>query len=118
MTGVFIRQAATETGVYAARGYRQGQAVVRLEPISWRPHRDRETVQHPAGGHIHHPVLAKVSHSCAPNCRVSFADRTLIAIRNIEPGEQITFDFRTTETRLFHPIQCRCRTPACVGRLA
>ena len=118
MTQVFVRQAAGRVAVHAARAYRRGQAVLRLEPLSWRSRRDRETVEHPSGGHVYHPLLAQVTHSCEPNCRVSFADRALIAVRDIEPCEAVTFDFRTMEKRLVSPFQCRCGSPSCVGGLA
>ncbi|MGZ3274348.1 MAG: SET domain-containing protein-lysine N-methyltransferase [Caulobacteraceae bacterium] len=118
MTDLFIRQEVRRVAVYAARPYRSGQTVLKFEPIVWRNGRNRETVEHPSGGHIYHPMLARVTHSCAPNCRVSFVHRALIAVRDIGPGEAVTFDYRTTENRLAGPFQCRCGSPSCVGRVA
>jgi hypothetical protein len=118
LTDVYIRQDARRVAVYAARTYRAGQTVFTFEPVVWRGARDRETVEHPSGGHIFHPTLAHVTHSCAPSCRVSFMHRALIALRDIEPGEAVTFDYRTTEKRLAGPLECRCGSPSCVGRLA
>ena len=118
MTDLFIRQDVRRVAVYAARNYRKGQTVLQIEPIVWRNERDRETVEHPSGSHIYHPVLARVTHSCEPTCRVSFLHRALIALRDIGAGEAVTFDYRTTEKRLVGPLQCRCGSPSCVGRLA
>ncbi len=118
MTDLFIRQEFNRAAVYSARSYRAGQTVLRFEPLVWRSQRDPESVEHPSGGHIFHRLLARVTHSCAPNCRVSFQHRSLIALRDIEAGEPITFDYRTTEKSLSHPFQCRCGSASCVGRLA
>ena len=117
MTDLYIRQERNKAAVYSARPYRAGQPILRFEPIIWRVLRDAETVEHPSGGHIFHPLLARVTHSCAPNCRVSFSQRSLIALRDIEAGEAVTFDYRTTEKRLVSPFQCRCGSSSCVGRL-
>lgn len=108
----------TGEALYATRAYWPGDRVLRFDQLAWRPLRDRYTVQHPHGGHIFHPVLAKVSHACEPNCRVSFPDRALFAIRPILPGEPITFDYRSTESRLSHPFQCLCGSSRCRGWIA
>lgn len=55
------------------------------------------------------------NHSCDPNGR--FDDRgMLIALRNIEKGDEITFNY------LLHPIpaspwnfECRCNSQNCIG---
>ena len=103
--------------LYAVRRYGAGEVVLEFEQVAWQPTRDRYTVEHPFGEHFHHPLLAKVSHSCEPNCRVSFRDRTLVAIRPIAPGDPITFDYQSTETRISRPFDCDCGSPACRGRI-
>ena len=115
---LLFKRDPTGQSLYAARCYRPGEPVLRFDHISWRPARDRYTVQHPGGGHIFHPVLAKVAHACDPNCRVSFRDRALVAIKDILPGQAITFDYKTTESRLSYPFQCLCGSSLCRGWIA
>lgn len=61
--------------------------------------------------------LAKVNHACDPNSYVQFDPQTrrlvLKALRNMSDGEEITCDYRATETELVHPFICRCRTDSC-----
>ena len=83
----------------------------------WRPRRDRFTVQHPGGQHLYHPVLAKTAHSCDPNCRIDLAQRVLVALRPIEAGEAITYDYETTESWFSHPFWCLCGSRRCRGRI-
>lgn len=59
------------------------------------------------------------NHSCDPNA-VMCKQSDLVAIRRIEPGEEITFDYSTTVSRRVHwtmPAPCRCGTAACRGTI-
>ena len=47
-----------------------------------------------------------LNHSCRPNATV--ARRALIAIKPIAAGEEITFDYNTTEYEIASPFHCRC----------
>ena len=115
---LLLRKDLTGEALYATRAYWPEDEVLRFDRLVWRPVRDRYTVQHPSGGHIFHPTLAKVSHACEPNCRVSFRERALVAVTPILPGEAITFDYQSTESRLSHPFQCLCGSPRCRGWIA
>jgi hypothetical protein len=108
MAALMLKKDHTGEGLYAARTYRPGDIVVEFEQVEWRSERDRYTVEHPFGGHLFHPVLAKTAHSCEPNCRVSFRDRALVAIKPIIAGGQISFDYRSTEHQISHPFDCLC----------
>lgn len=54
-----------------------------------------------------------LNHSCEPNARVH--GQTLVATRPIADGEQITFDYTTTEARMAEPFDCVCGAEACIG---
>jgi len=56
-----------------------------------------------------------LNHSCKPNCYSQIVGTTIWirAGRNIEPGEELTYDYYTDGERI---IQCRCR-PGCTRRL-
>lgn len=64
---------------------------------------------------------ALFNHSCDPNC--GFADAALgdnfVAIRNIEPGEEITYHYGylETESSLIYGLPCKCFSANCCGRL-
>lgn len=112
-----IKPDATGAAVYAARPYRPCDIVIDFREVDWRLRRDRYTVQHPSGAHIYHPILAKVSHSCAPNCSIVLTGRVLVAARFIAIGEAITFDYQTTESEFAHPFRCLCASSQCRGRI-
>jgi uncharacterized protein len=117
MAALMLRQDATGEALYAAKSYQPGDIVLDFAEVEWRPARDRYTVQHTSGLHLFHPVLAKVSHSCEPNCRVDTTGRILVAVRRIAPAEPISFDYQTTESRFAFPFRCLCGASRCRGRI-
>ena len=55
-----------------------------------------------------------MNHSCEPNCGGSefwFE----VALRDIEPGEQLTNDYATLYMRSSEGFDCRCGVPSCRG---
>ncbi|CAF0984093.1 unnamed protein product [Rotaria sp. Silwood1] len=60
------------------------------------------------------------NHSCEPNCGFDSGDgNTIVAIRSINIGEELTYDynFLETEPSLIRGTICKCDTPSCVGTL-
>lgn len=57
-----------------------------------------------------------INHSCEANC--GFLDATtLAAMRRIEPGESITFDYAISDSNSFVAFECVCDSPVCRGSL-
>jgi len=56
-----------------------------------------------------------INHGCTPNAGLRFTDHgvVLIAIRDIEPGEEITWDYSTTLADSNWHMICQCRSPEC-----
>jgi hypothetical protein len=55
-----------------------------------------------------------VNHSCEPNALLS-GQISLIAARDIAPGEEIRFDYATSDADWFDPIRCLCAARSCRG---
>lgn len=64
--------------------------------------------------HREHPWRF-LNHGCDPNA--AFRDRVLEALRPIAAGEEIRFDYESTEDALAVPFACRCGDAGCRGRL-
>src|SRR5262249_6805006 len=54
-----------------------------------------------------------LNHSCEPNLGFVKGSLTLYALRRIEPGEELVFDYSTTMNEPGWLIRCRCRTLSC-----
>lgn len=54
-----------------------------------------------------------MNHACEPSALIR--DRAVLALRAIEPGESVTFDYNTTEHDMAKPFACHCGAAHCVG---
>ena len=57
-----------------------------------------------------------VNHACEPNARVS-GQVVLVAAREIAAGEEITYDYATTDGSPYDEFECRCGAPSCRRRV-
>ena len=65
------------------------------------------------------------AHSCDPNCRLQFTrddtedgwDIDLVALRDIEPEELLSFDYSTAEYEMAAAFDCACGAAKCVGKV-
>jgi hypothetical protein len=53
-----------------------------------------------------------VNHSCEPNCGIE-GSCLLIAMRDIEAGEELCFDYAMSDTNDYDEFVCECGTPGC-----
>jgi hypothetical protein len=56
-----------------------------------------------------------MNHCCEPNAMIR--GRELVALRPIEPWEDITFHYNSTEYELAEPFDCRCGSDRCEGKI-
>lgn len=57
-----------------------------------------------------------LNHHCKPNAKIVVSQPLyhgvtsimLVALKRISFGYEVTFDYRTTETKLSHPFKCKC----------
>lgn len=56
-----------------------------------------------------------LNHSCNPNGYINFKDLTYRALRDIEPGEELTYNYCTTEFETPFQFKCLCGSKNCYG---
>jgi len=56
-----------------------------------------------------------LNHGCEPN--VALRGVEVLALRDIAAGEEITFDYETTEFEMAVPFKCRCGASTCRGQI-
>ncbi|KAJ9130161.1 Galactose-proton symport, partial [Pleurostoma richardsiae] len=63
--------------------------------------------------------LLYINHSCEPSLIFDTANLNIIAgPRGLQPGEELTFFYPSTEWAMAQPFDCLCGTPTCRGRIA
>lgn len=112
--GVFARDyLAVDSVIFYLRG------TVSAQPT-------RYTIQLNPKEHLNFPAIRKtnddldycwqyLNHSCEPNAYINTAERTVCALREIAPGEEITFNYLTTESEMAVPFDCCCGSANCFG---
>ena len=67
--------------------------------------------------HIEEDMIAYVNHSCTPNVSVEdmryndwnmFGTYALVSTGVMVAGDEITFDYNSTEDEIAHPFECSC----------
>lgn len=80
---------------------------------------NKYTIQLSADQHVltRRALWRLVNHSCDPNVMVDVPNRRMVAARDIEAGEELTFDYNTTEWSMASPFPCGCGQDGCVGTI-
>ncbi len=109
-------------GLFATRRFNPGETVVVGEIDRRLPGNHSHATQVGVGQYVLLGGLgSKVNHSCDPNCGVrvnASGAPDLVARRNIEPGEEITFDYAMRNFSIEHfPSPCLCGAAACRGTI-
>jgi uncharacterized protein len=58
-----------------------------------------------------------INHSCNPNCGIR-GQICLVAMREIQPGEEICFDYAMSDSSDYDEFNCECGAPGCRGRVS
>ena len=57
-------------------------------------------------------IARLINHSCEPNCGIKDYFK-VVAMRDIQAGEQITWDYEMTEKNWWWKMKCRCGSGTC-----
>lgn len=57
-----------------------------------------------------------INHSCEPNCFMRNATQ-IATLRNIEAGEELTFDYAMSDASDYDEFECVCGSPKCRGMI-
>ena len=104
-------------GLFTKKRFVNGTKVLELDG-NYFPYPTRTSIQI-GDQHLEHYEGGHVNHHCDPNTKVivpNFTSPFLVATKNIEIGEEITFDYESTEEELASPFICECHGKLIVGR--
>ncbi|GAB4524702.1 MAG: hypothetical protein OHK0046_39780 [Anaerolineae bacterium] len=118
-------------GLVASGPIKAGEVVSRLEPnqpmtliadaLTWSQEAQDELLHYGYQCSETHIVEEQgderyMNHSCDPNTWWA-DDNTMVARRDIAPGEEITYDYATTEIVIPFEMKCYCGTLLCRGMI-
>ncbi len=58
-----------------------------------------------------------MNHGCVPNVRIDSINREMVAAKPIAPGEELKFNYNSTEWSMTSPFPCGCGAVGCAGEI-
>ena len=58
--------------------------------------------------------LAYTNHSCDPNIYFDVEKKCVVALKDINPGDELCFFYPSTELDMAAPFSCQCASPKCL----
>lgn len=113
-----LRRGDEGLGVFAVEAISAGDVLIALAHVFVdRP--ERHTIQLDA--HLHQAGTGEIddylNHSCDPNCALNFEHLELVALRPLAVGEELSFNYLTSEWDMAAPFDCQCGAPGCQRRI-
>lgn len=113
-------------GLFAEKNFAKGEIIIAINGIiTNRP--TKYSIQTDKNKHIdvlqaRWPIPAQyfwifINHSCDPNGYINSHDLTFCSLRHVEKGEQLFFNYNTTEWMLADPFKCECNSRQCSGEI-
>lgn len=114
-------------GVFAGRDYRRGERLIPLEGRS-PARRTRYSIQIGVDLHLDPESLPNgapgatapwkyLNHACDPNLAIDLDAMCFTARRDIAAGEELTFNYLTTEWEMASEFDCLCGSDRCFGTI-
>ncbi len=99
------------SGLFSKQYIQKGALILSLgEPTLDRPTRTSIQIHNK---HVEHPLGAYINHHCEPSSFVNSDDSEILALKDIQPNEEITIDYMQTESKMAESFYCNC----CKGKL-
>lgn len=109
---IAIRPIAAGTKIFSLQGREFVKPTRHSVQIGANLHIDAARVRDGADSVRKYPYRF-MDHACDPTALIRV--RNVIARRDIEPGEAVTFNYNTTEYDMAEPFRCNCQSAMCVG---
>jgi hypothetical protein len=98
------------TAAYVTRDVNAGELLGTLRGIRL-PARTRYSIERDGDHYETGAPERYVNHACTPNA--GWSGRELRALRSLQAGEEVTFDYTETESAFASPFLCRCGSENC-----
>lgn len=116
-----VRNPATgQYSLHAITFFDQGDVICSFEAASMHDTPSYLTLQ--TGVHLHIMLLPEslqyTNHSCDPNVFFDTGIMQLIALKPIQPDDELTFFYPSTEWQMAQTFTCNCKSRSCLGTIA
>lgn len=119
-----IKTKSKSRSLFANRNFKKGEIILKLKGVILkRPEADPDAVQIDEDAFIaskYRYVEDLINHSCNPSLKIDFNKMAFVALRDIKKGEELTYNYLTTEYDLVIDnldFDCKCGFKNCFGKI-
>ncbi len=108
-----------QNALFVLRPYRAGDDIAEFSAGTISAEPTYLTVQIGIGKHItlQPEFLQYINHSCDPNVFFDTTTMKLVALKDLQPEEELTFFYPSTEWKMTQPFGCYCGSHQCLGNI-
>ena len=113
-----VRKTEKGRSLFAKENIRKDEILIKFKgKILDKP--TKTSLQIDENKHIESPgeIDDFINHSCSPNGYINFHDISFRALRDIKKGEEVTFNYNTTEWYMKVPFKCKCGSKDCLHQI-
>jgi hypothetical protein len=100
------------------QAYSKGEVICEIPTEKLFDRANRYTVQIARDKHTEVGKLSALNHSCDPNVILDTEGLSMVARRDIEKGEELSFFYPSTEWEMDAPFICLCGSTNCIHVVA
>lgn len=106
-----------QNALFTLRAYKAGDVIADFSAGTIASEPTYLTVQVDEGKHItlQPEFLQYINHSCEPNVFFDTTSMNLVALQDLQPEDELTFFYPSTEWEMTQSFSCYCGTPSCIG---
>lgn len=104
---LIVKEGIHGRGVFATKPIQKNTIIFKMRgPVIDSP--TQTSVQVGQDQHVEDAIAGLINHSCHPSARIDRQAQSFVSIRDIEPGDEITFDYTLNEDSMAVPFICEC----------
>lgn len=113
---VLLNTATNQKSLHATIAVKPEQTICKFTAGTTQPFATYLTVQTGLNTHItlQPEFLQYINHSCDPNVFFDTTTMELICIKALQPGDELTFFYPSTEWEMSQPFVCNCKNKNCL----
>jgi hypothetical protein len=113
---VLLNNASNQKSLHAAISFSQADVICRFNADITQSYATYLTVQTGASKHITlmPEFLQYINHSCSPTVFFNTSSMELVCLQAMQPGDEFTFFYPSTEWEMAQPFICNCGSAACI----
>ncbi len=107
------------SGLIGKKSFQAGEVIYRFPGKIIQSTPTYQTIQLGIDKHtLDFGILANINHACDPNTAIDTEKRSVVALRSIAAGDELTYFYPSTEWDMARPFVCQCNAPQCLRVVA